>query len=149
MKPWLCPTPDSGEVPSLWADLLTLTATIYGEAEGESYLGKRAVASVIVNRSRDPRWPDSIGGVCLQPRQFSCWNGDSPRLAVMRNPKRYGREEIWTACFNAASAALWGNDDVSKGANHYLAKGSLHALPSWADESKVVAKIGAHTFYRL
>lgn len=146
---WLCPTPDTSEPAELWPDLLVLAATIYGEAEGENDDGKRAVACVVVNRSRDPRWPNTIGGVCLQHLQFSCWNSGSPRLAVMRNPRRYGREAIWTACFRAACAALWGHDDVTNGANHYLAKGSLTSLPNWADESKVVAKVGAHTFYRL
>lgn len=154
MSRWICPTPDTSDGPSDWPDLITLTATVYGEAEGEPDDGKRAVACVIVNRSRDPRWPDAIGSVCLQPMQFSCWNSGSPRLAVMRNPQRYGREEIWTACFRAACAALWGRDDQTSGANHYLNTAVTRqmrggTLPSWYDAAKVTATIGAHEFLRL
>ena len=37
-------------------DVDILARTIYGEARGESEIGKRAVASVILNRYKSGKW---------------------------------------------------------------------------------------------
>lgn len=147
----MVPTPDPTLEPSEWPDLMTLTATILGEAEGESLLGKRAVAYVIMNRAADARWPDTPGDVCLQRLQFSCWNAGSPRVPKMLNPRRTGVDrKVWDDCFRAAVEALFKLEpDPTGSANHYLAPGSLKILPMWAQPERVVARIGAHHFYRL
>lgn len=44
MTHWMTPTPDPTLEPSKWPDMLTVAATVLGEAEGESLYGKRAVA---------------------------------------------------------------------------------------------------------
>ena len=64
-------------------DLLTEAATVgfadrdlfaqivHAEANGESYIGKVAVAEVILNRVNSPEFPNTISGVIYQPGQFS------------------------------------------------------------------------------
>jgi len=147
---WWAPTPDSSETPELWPDLVTLAATVLGEAEGESYIGKLAVAWVVMNRVADSRWPDEPGAVCLQKLQFSCWNVGSSRLHSMFNPRKTIKERLWNDCFKAAMGAVFGLDpDPTSGANHYLAPKSLKFMPRWYDASKVVAKIDNHEFLFL
>lgn len=147
---WWLPTPDAAVSPEEWPGLLVTAATVLGEAEGESFAGKCAVAWVIVNRSRDHRWPDTTQEVCLQRLQFSCWNRDSPRVATMKNPKAHVSEATWAECVRASVEAAWNLvPDPTGGANHYLAPSSLSQLPGWATAEKQTARIGNHSFYRL
>jgi len=61
------------------SDKAILALTIYREARGESFYGKKAVATVIYNRCMKKYKTISgtnIRKVCLRPKQFSCWNKD-------------------------------------------------------------------------
>ena len=58
--------------------------TIVGEAAGEGPEGMAAVALVIRNRMADSRYPDTPGGVSLQPGQFSAWNTDGSGNDLVR-----------------------------------------------------------------
>ncbi|MFP3155955.1 cell wall hydrolase [Lachnospiraceae bacterium ZAX-1] len=53
------------------SDLALLSTIIYCEAAGESYEGKLAVGSVVMNRVQSPYYPNSIIGVIYQSGQFS------------------------------------------------------------------------------
>lgn len=48
-----------------------LALAVYYEARGESLRGQRAVASVVMNRVRSPRFPDTACEVIFQRGQFS------------------------------------------------------------------------------
>jgi len=49
--------------------------TIWREARGEGQPGMLAVAFVIRNRAQQGKpWPHDPDRVCLQRKQFSCWN---------------------------------------------------------------------------
>lgn len=52
-------------------DTAMLAALIECEAGGESYEGKLAVGSVVLNRVRSPRFPNTLAGVIYQSGQFS------------------------------------------------------------------------------
>lgn len=49
----------------------TLAQCIHGEARGEPYIGQVAVGGVIMNRVRDPQFPNTIAGVIFQPGAFT------------------------------------------------------------------------------
>src|SRR5690606_14794420 len=51
-------------------DLNLLARLIHGEARGEPYIGQVAVGAVVLNRVRDPRFPNTIAGVIYQPGAF-------------------------------------------------------------------------------
>jgi spore germination cell wall hydrolase CwlJ-like protein len=125
------------------ADIDLLARTIFGEARGETIEGRIAVANVVMNRVTDPRWPDTVRGVVLQPKQFSTWNeNDHNRdliLAVTdENP-------VFRECLEIAQAAVDGRlDDMTGGANHYFA--DWIDLPSWARRMASTVTIGAHRF---
>ncbi len=48
-----------------------LKRAVYSEARGEPYEGQVAVAAVILNRVRDPRFPNSITEVIFEPWAFT------------------------------------------------------------------------------
>lgn len=52
-------------------DVACLAMAVYYESRGESLKGQRAVASVVMNRVRSPRFPDTVCEVIFQPHQFS------------------------------------------------------------------------------
>ncbi len=52
-------------------DLNMMANAVYGEARGEPYVGQVAVAAVILNRVKDPSFPDTVNGVIFEPRAFT------------------------------------------------------------------------------
>ena len=48
-------------------DLNLLARLIHAEAEGEPFIGKVAVGAVIMNRLKDPRFPNTISEIIFQP----------------------------------------------------------------------------------
>lgn len=55
-----------------WDEVMLLARLVYAEAAGEPYVGKVAVAAVVLNRVHSPLFPDTIAGVIYEPWQFSC-----------------------------------------------------------------------------
>jgi N-acetylmuramoyl-L-alanine amidase len=125
--------------------LLLLATTLQLEAGCQSYMGKFAVAQVIMERVADSRWPNTIEGVILQKKQFSCWNGKS-------------KVEIWDICsapnaidkynvglaFACIDGIIRGN-----GYNHYY--NPKLCRPKWADgvPEEDWIDIGDHRFIKL
>ncbi len=84
-------------------NLYLLAQLVCGEARAEAYEAKVAVAAVVLNRTEDKRFPDSVAGVVYQEDAFaSVANGQIYRGTT---------EE----CKKAAKAAL-GGWDPSNGA---------------------------------
>ena len=61
-------------------ELLLLSKLVTGEARGESYEGQVAVAAVVINRVKDPRFPNSIKDVIYQKNAFSVVKNGSINL---------------------------------------------------------------------
>ena len=51
-------------------DLYLLARLVHGEARGEPYVGKVAVAAVVLNRVKSPSFPNTIAGVVYQAGAF-------------------------------------------------------------------------------
>jgi spore germination cell wall hydrolase CwlJ-like protein len=124
-----------------------LARTIWGEARGEPSGGMEAVACVILNRARHPRWwGGSIVEVCLKPWQFSCWNAGDPNRPKLLSVT--GADPAFTAALAIADRAVRGElPDCTNNADSYV---DLRvARPAWAEQNKPVAVIGNQTFFRL
>ena len=130
-------------------DIDILARTDYGEARGESDLGKLAVAWAVVNRAKRAR--SSIAAACLKSTHFSCWNnargpggaGDRNQLAMMTADLS---SPLFARCMIAALQAAHGLvADPTGGARHYHAD-SIDS-PDWA-VGKTYESIGHHRFYR-
>lgn len=124
-------------------DVDVLARTLWGEARGEGARGMEAVASVIMNRVRSPRFPGTVEGVCKQPWQFSSWNANDPNLpallAVTASDANFKR------ALSIAERAVNGRlVDPTRGALHYYA--NWIAEPAWARGATVTARIGQHIF---
>jgi spore germination cell wall hydrolase CwlJ-like protein len=140
-----------------YQDVLYMTATVWGEARGEHFVGKMAVAQVIINRARRPGWwsrqagdgieDDTLAAVCVDPDQFSCW-----RDKQAENVRRLAAGDLemlsspdYRSCLRAVLCALEaGIGDVTDGSTHYHAAG---ARPGWARNLVPVKVIGNHSFY--
>jgi N-acetylmuramoyl-L-alanine amidase len=113
-------------------DNLTLLAQLVcGEARGEPYEGKVAVASVILNRTLDKRFPDSVAGVVYQTHAFeSVANGEIYRGTTQE-------------CYKAARAAINGWDPTN-GCVFFYAPAKTSNAYIWS--RPIVRVIGRHNF---
>ena len=108
------------------AAILCMSSAIHHEAGGESRAGKIAVASVVLNRKEDPRFPNTVCGVVKQPRQFS-WVGKKPMTLKQES---LAREILNGEVERTVPTALFFTN-----------------VRIWF-KRKVVATIGRHRFYR-
>lgn len=126
------------------AEVRVLACTIWGEARGESIAGQEAVAAVIINRARLPRWwGRTVKDVCLKPGQFSCWNADDPNRVKLDHLS--DDDPAFATALRIARRAMAGVlADPTRGATHYH---TLEASPRWARRHAPCAEIGHHVFY--
>lgn len=119
-----------------------VVSTIIMEAGGEYDIGAlEAVYEVIKTRSKKRN--KTLAQVCLQRKQFSCWNGKADGIkaleATIAKAKKHPRWKI-------AENILGSNTNFTNGADHYHA--NYINTPYWADSMIVTAKIGRHIFYK-
>lgn len=122
---------------SAHTDETIIAATLILEAGGEYAPGAmQAVHEVICTRA----WKRNLTRrqVCLQRKQFSCWNSGNIDQLVAKAQKhpRY-----------AEAVAIVGAKitNYTAGADHYHAD---YCSPYWAPSMKVTATIGRHIFYK-
>ncbi|HZJ82320.1 MAG TPA: spore cortex-lytic enzyme [Clostridia bacterium] len=84
-------------------DVQLLAKAVHGEARGEPYLGKVAVAAVVLNRVRDPRFPNSISGVIYQPGAFTAVSDGQINLTPDSESLRAARDALngWDPTYGA------------------------------------------------
>ncbi len=129
--------------------VIIVAKTLWGEARGESSDGLIGVGCVIRNRVFNPAWwGNTYEDVCLKSGQFSCWTEEAEAmkfLDVKKDPQ--GRECAWVAIGVIYNCLM----DLTKGADHYLAKWMLDkgVAPKWAVIHQPVAVIGHHAFYKI
>lgn len=126
-------TTEKSAVSASTDDTMLLAALVQMEAGGESYEGKVAVASVVMNRVRSGGYPSSISGVIYQSGQFP--GAASGKLASIL------ASGSSSSCQQAASEALAGTDNVG-GLTHFI---SVRSANYEAYGSYTV--IGNHCFY--
>lgn len=125
-------------------DIETTARTVYGEARGESFEGKIAVAWVIRNRADTKYRGDSCETVCLKPWQFSCWNPTDPNKAKIEAVDI--ENESFRQCLLAVAVVLGGlAPDPTDGSRHYHVAG---LDVNWAEGQTPAGKIGNHLFYK-
>ena len=118
-----------------------VAATILAEARGEGHGGMYAVAACIAQRAFErKRTPKEI---CLQPYQFSCWNGK--KLKDLEHLLKVPQADYALAL--ARNIKLLSRDYIGF-ANHYHATW-MKKKPYWAKGKKPVKVIGQHAFYKL
>lgn len=112
-------------------DLAVLARLIYGEARGESYTGKVAVAAVVLNRLKAKIFGSTIQEVIFQPGAFT----------AVSDGQFYLQPD--TSAFKAAEDALGGWDPTG-GALYYW--NPVTATNKWIWSRPVITTIGHHVF---
>ena len=110
-----------------------LARLINGESRGEPYEGQVAVGAVVLNRTRDSRFPKTIAGVIYQPGAFT---------ATVDGQINANIEQ---ASINAARDALNGWDP-SGGAIYYF--NPAKTTSAWIWSRPLIKIIGKHRFCR-
>lgn len=127
-------------------EMWCLATAIYFEARGESYRGQVAVAQVVINRTKDHRYPDTICGVVFQNQhkrnacQFSFACDGIPEVVTERQP--------WVQAEEIAAKVVAGELYLTEvgDATHYHA---TYVRPAWAPRMNKVTQIGLHVFYKF
>lgn len=130
--------------PKSTSELECMAEALYFEARGESMAGQLAVAEVIYNRVKSPRFPNSVCGVINQgaERRFACqftYNCDG-KPETIHNRKVY--EKLRKISYLVLKGKI---TDITKGATFYH---NTTVNPKWARVFKRTRIIGPHYFYR-
>lgn len=104
---------------------------VHGEARGEPYEGKVAVAAVIINRTKSPSWPNTPAGVIFEPGAFTAVADGQIWLTPDSESKRAVQDAI----------SGW---DPSDGAVYYFNPDT--ATSAWIWTRPQIKKIGDHIF---
>jgi N-acetylmuramoyl-L-alanine amidase len=113
------------------SEVSLLSRAINGESRGETYMGQVAVGAVIMNRTRDPRFPHTIAGVIYQPGAFT---------AISDGQIQARLEPLST---KAAQDALNGWDPTGGCVYYY---NPAKTTNKWIWSRPIVKKIGKHYF---
>ncbi len=127
------------------AEQTCLANAIYFEARSESLRGQAAVAQVVLNRVRNPAYPNSICGVVYQNDNwlnacqfsFAC-DGKKKRIT---EPARYKTAKDIAMAVTAGKIFL---PEVGSSTHYYAS----YVNPGWALSMHKMVKIGLHIFYR-
>ena len=124
---------------------MCLAKAIYFEARSESLEGQLAVAKVILNRVRDPRFPNTICGVVYQGAERR--NACQFSFACDGKPDYPTERRHWAQARRLAAKVLRGRIRMPglEGVAFYHAD---YVRPTWASVMRPVVKIGRHIFYR-
>ena len=115
------------------SDLQLLARAINGEARGESYEGQVAVGAVILNRVKDPSFPNTIAGVIYQKGALTAVSDGQINVPIDEK----------STVYKAAQDALNGWDPTN-GCLYYFNPNT--ATNSWIWSKQIVKKIGKHNF---
>ena len=124
--------------------LRCLTQAVYYEAALEPRAGQEAVAQVVLNRVRDPNFPNTVCGVVFEgaERVTGCQFSFTCDGALGQAPVGWA----WKRAEDVARRALDGHVSERVGtATHYHAD---YVFPWWAPSLGKIDQIGAHIFYR-
>ncbi|NLD83832.1 MAG: spore cortex-lytic enzyme [Clostridiales bacterium] len=108
-----------------------LARLVHGEARGEPYVGKVAVAAVVLNRVKSASFPNTISGVIYQAGAFDCVADGQIYLDPDSDSLRAARDAMngW---------------DPTGGCIYYYNPAT--ATSAWIWSREVRLRIGAHSF---
>ena len=128
-----------------------LAQNIYYEARGSNLADRAGVANVVMNRTKDRRYPETICEVVKQGEKDA--NGNMIRNRCQFSWYCDGKSDVpqnidlWIDAQMLAWDMIENNKyrGLTEGATHYHA---TYVSPRWAKDLQLVGRIGAHIFYR-
>jgi len=167
---------DTGRKPVDNQQLFCMAQNIYFESRAEGEQGKQAVAHVVQNRIKDPKFPKTPCAVIQEGRHFESWKTKGVEMAPeqrqyipRRNQCQFSwycdglKDIIWVQLRDGtpieANRTAWRDSvriavqvmqgelkDNTGGALYYYAHNLVY--PSWADVKQQTRVIGDHTFMK-
>jgi len=123
---------------------MIVALTLWMEARGEPAAGRELVATVIVNRAKARRM--SVEAVCLERKQFSCWNDVKASDGVPDVVVDELVGPVWRHCMRLGELVVAGRYEPLNDAEYFYNPEVCH--PAWARDMVVVVKRGRHWFLR-
>lgn len=137
----------SGQDVGSYGDAGTLARTIYGEARGQSAAAQQGVASVVLNRLKGGFPGGSVAGICLAPKQFSCWLVNDPNYPKITT-QLDTQSPTYLQCLSIATRAVAGSlPDDTDGAVFYHDTSISAAPADWGAVVQTV-QLDQLVFYR-
>ena len=147
------------------ASVECLALNMYHEARGQGSAGLLGVSSVVLNRVKDRRFPDTICGVIYQGPTRESWKTrqtPDPNDATFYPVKHRcqfswycdGRSDeprnkkVYQRLLTISKSIVYNTInfvDITDGATHYHAD---YVRPAWAKVKTRTTRIGNHIFYR-
>ena len=147
------------------ASVECLALNMYHEARGQGSAGLLGVSSVVLNRVKDKRFPDTICGVIYQGPTRESWKTrqtPDPNDATFYPVKHRcqfswycdGRSDeprdkkTYKRLLTISKSIVYNTTnfiDITDGATHYHAD---YVKPAWAKVKTRTTRIGNHIFYR-
>lgn len=117
-------------------DINLMAKLVSAESIGEPYTGKVAVASVVLNRTINPHFPNTIKEVIFQKNAFSCVKNG--KINAIANQD----------CYNAVYDAIKGADPTNDALFFY---NPAISTCNWMKKTPKVNQttIGHHTFFKV
>ncbi|OOM79186.1 cell wall hydrolase [Clostridium sp. BL-8] len=117
-------------------DIDLMAKVVSAESRGEPYAGKVAVASVVLNRTIDPHFPNTIKEVIFQKNAFSCVKNGQINASADQD------------CYDAVYDAIRGIDPTNDALFFY---NPAIATCNWMKETQKINEttIGHHTFFKV
>ncbi len=117
-------------------DIDLMAKVVSAESRGEPYAGKVAVASVVLNRTIDPHFPNTIKEVIFQKNAFSCVKNGEINASADQD------------CYDAVYDAIRGIDPTNDALFFY---NPAIATCTWMKETQKINEttIGHHTFFKI
>ena len=134
-------------------ELQCLAGAIHLESRSESLLGQQLVANVILNRVKDPSFPNSICKVVFQPKQFSWYNqGKTEAIRRLLKGSTRGLKPKDIAAYQEAQfvALTMIKEEIELPEKYNKALYFVHKNSSgkkWLTKLKFIGKVGSHRFY--
>lgn len=127
-------------------EMTCLAEAVYYEARGESLDGQRAVAEVVLRRTKDHRFPSTVCGVVYQ----GAHQRNACQFSFACDGIGHGRRDklAWKRAVDVAEYETVGEgrlSDTTAGAQYFH---TTRVNPPWSKRFIRTARIGTHIFYR-
>lgn len=114
-------------------EILCLSAIMFGEARGESDVGKVAVAYTAINRKADPNYPKTICQIMKQPSQYQFLDYGMPTQTQIAYLEPLAKAILEKRVSDPTNGAKWYHTRQVK--------------PIWAKQKDIKIALGNHIFY--
>ena len=106
---------------------------MFGEARGESDVGKVAVAYTAINRKADPNYPKTICQIMKQPSQYQFLDYGMPTQTQIAYLEPLAKAILEKRVSDPTNGAKWYHTRQVK--------------PIWAKQKDIKIALGNHIFY--